>query len=217
MGSSAATPGEVAREAGREGRIAADLGGLALDIDGVWKAAEMAALLARLDEAYIATGTLYWLSIRHDRPSTALMTPRWTAEEAAQAATAFYLGGGLTLASIRYGTPGILVVLGALNPLKYIQRGISDWRKTNTEREAGRLHDARARAAEEHRHDEEMARIKIAQLKEAHQLATDLIKFLPEEQRGPAASQLLARFYAAVAAIGADLRVVQTRMLPEST
>lgn len=50
------------------------------------------------------------------------------------------LSGRLILASVSYGSPGWIEMLGSLNPLKVIADVIKDWREQNTTRMQNELH-----------------------------------------------------------------------------
>jgi WD40 repeat protein len=196
-------------------------------------------LLGRLEDAYKAAASLESLT----SPSSALAaanaryspeTARPSADDLLQLVIAFRLAGGLRLGSLRYGSPGFMDVIGALNPLKTVKDGITENREINRKRDEARRLDEREREKQAMRHEEAMTResraseqqqqrhaLEVAQLQlEAESLrfsmTNGLLDRLPPEQQSVAAAELLQRLMGDTAAIANDGRVDEARMLQQS-
>ena len=208
------------------------LGVLRLEIHGSWSVADLITLLRRLEDGYKAAAALE--SVADGLPGT--RTARGSqsapsADDLLQTVSAFRLAGGLRLGSIRYGSPGFLDVLGALNPLKTVKDGITENREINLRRDEARRLDGREREHQTMRHEEAMTRenraserqqrdheLRVARLQmEAEALRFDamrsLIDRLPADQQSVAAAQLLQLLMGATEAIAGDVRVDGARML----
>jgi hypothetical protein len=207
------------------------LGVLRIDIHGSWSVADLIKLLGRLEDGYKAAAALQWLIDRVHVPpqSTSL-----SADDLLQTVTAFDLAGGLRLGSVRYGSPGFLEVIGALNPLNTVKDGITENREINRKRDETRRLDEREREQQAMEHQEAVAREsrKSEQEQQANALAVarlqmdaeaarfnmmrDLIDRLPADQQSVVAADLLQRLMGATEAIANDARIDGARMLDQA-
>jgi hypothetical protein len=207
------------------------LGMLRIEIHGSWSAADFINLLGRLEDGYKAAAALEELGSRASGDELS----RLSADEVIQIVTAFKLGGGLRLASLQYGSPGFLAVIGAINPLKTVKDGITENREINYKRDEARRLDERKREHQGMQHREAMARerrsdehqqqqyaLEVARLQlqaEAMRLNAmqNLIGSLSGDRQTVAASQLLQMLMGSVGAIANDARIDGARMiLPET-
>jgi hypothetical protein len=105
------------------------LGFLRVGIDGSWGVGEFASLLTDLNEAYVAAYKLDWLSeILAEAKQDRLLIAEGKLEELS-------VTDDLRLRSVHYGSPGLMEVLGGLNPLRVIFDFVSQWRTENTSRQ----------------------------------------------------------------------------------
>ncbi len=207
------------------------LGILRIEIHGSWSVAEFINLLGRLEDGYKAAAALEELGSRASGDKLS----RLSADEVIQSVTAFKLGGGLRLASLQYGSPGFLEVIGAINPLKTVKDGITDNREINRKRDEARRLDERKREHQEMQHRETMAResrtyeqqqqqyaLEVARLQmQAEEMRLNamrnLIGSLSGDEQTVAAAQILQMLMGTVGAIANDARIDGARMiLPES-
>jgi hypothetical protein len=173
-----------------------DLGAIQVSVQGEWAAEDFASVLMQLDQAYAAAGALVWMAEEPSRAASLLGSDPnghdW-ADSAIRAALTYYLGGGLQLVSINYGSVGAIIAAGAHIVLAPVAKFIGDWRETDRRREEQHLLDARSkerlrlqRLAEEHDYKIKRARLQ----KEA---AIELLDRMPEELRGQRARELFDR------------------------
>jgi hypothetical protein len=204
------------------------LGVLRIEIHGSWSVADLMKLLGRLEDGYKAAGALQSLIDRvHLRPQSTGLSEH----DLLQTVTAFDLGGGLRLGSIRYGSPGFLEVIGALNPLNTVKDGITENREINRKRDETRRLDEREREQQAMQHQEAAAResrkseqqqqtnaLEVARLQMDAEAARfsmirDLMGRLPADQQSVVAAELLQRLMGATEAIANDARIDGARML----
>jgi hypothetical protein len=211
---------------------------LRIDIHGSWSVADFINLLGRLDDGYKAAAALESLATPQSGVAAlnagyGSQSARSSADELLQAVTAFRLAGGLRLGSLRYGSPGFVEVIGALNPLKTVKDGITENREINRKRDETRRLDERQREQQAMHHEEAMTResrmseqqqqnhaLEVARLQLEAESAqfnamTALIDRLPPEQQTVAAAELLQRLMGATAAIANDARVDGARMIQQ--
>ncbi len=211
---------------------------LRIDIHGSWSVADFIKLLGRLDDGYKAAAALE--SLDSPLSGVAALNARYDSQSASssaddllQAVTAFRLAGGLRLGSLRYGSPGFVEVIGALNPLKTVKDGITENREINRKRDETRRLDEREREREAMQHEEAMTResraserqqqshaLEVARLQlEAESVRfsamKDLMDRLPAGQQSVAAAELLHRLMGATEAIANDARIDGARMLQQ--
>jgi hypothetical protein len=214
------------------GRLSAEqaLGVLRIEIHGSWSVADLIKLLGRLEDGYKAAAALESLT---GQPSGSSLG-RLSADDLLQTVTAFQLAGGLRLGSLRYGSPGFVEVIGALNPLKTVKDGITENREINRKRDETRRLDEREREQQAIEHEEAMAResrmsdqqqqsqaLDAARLRMEAEAARfnmmkDLIDRLPAEQQSVAAAQLLQILMGATEEIANDARIDEAKMLQQA-
>jgi hypothetical protein len=219
------------------------LGILRIDIHGSWSVTDLIKLLGRLEDGYKAAAALESLtgqpsgatpSRGPQSPGAGPVSASLSADDLLQTVTAFQLAGGLRLGSLRYGSPGFLEVIGALNPLKTVKDGITENREINRKRDETRRLDERDRGQQAMQHEEAMAResrageqqqqsyaLEVARLQLQAEAArfnvmTDLIDRLPADQQSVAAAQLLQVVMGATESIANDARIDGARMLEQA-
>jgi hypothetical protein len=232
-GDSAAHQQSTVQEPTREA-----LGALRIEIHGSWSVADLIELLGRLEDGYKAAGALE--SLANQPSGLAALNAVYgsqsaspSADDLIRAVTAFQLVGGLRLGSLRYGSPGFVEVIGALNPLKTVKDGITENREINRKRDETHRIDEREREQQEMQHQEAMTResraseqqqqshaLKVARLQLEAESARfnamrDLIDRLPTDQQSVAAAQLLQMLMGATEAIANDARIDGARMLEQ--
>jgi hypothetical protein len=212
------------------------LGVLQIDIHGSWSVADFTQLLGRLEDGYKAAAALE--SLTGQASSSAVsQSPQSvgiSADDLLQTVTAFQLGGGLRLGSLRYGSPGFLQVIGDLNPLKTVKDSVTENREINRKRDETRRLDEREREQQADKHEEVMTResraseqqqqahvIEVARLQLEAEAARfnamkDLLDRLPADQRSVAAAQILQRLIGDTEAIANDARIDGARMLEQA-
>ncbi len=205
---------------------------LRVDIDGSWSVDDMVRLLTQLEQVYLACAALESLieparigiSVPHEQ----------TADQLLQAVVAFRLGGGLRIRALRYGSPGYIEVIGAVNPLKTVKDGITENRDINRKREETRLFDERERQklSMEHEQAMEQERRRTEEMRLAHQreLAKlhleveagrvdaflKVIDRLPPAEKTAAAASLFQLMVQNAESIANDARVVDIKMVGSS-
>jgi hypothetical protein len=213
------------------------LGVLRVEIHGSWSVADLMDLLRRLEEGYRAAAAIEYL-IEQSSPASQLASPsaglhttaQLSADELLQS-VGIFLGGGLRLGSISYGSPGFLEVIGALNPLKIVKDGITENREINRKRDQTRRLDEREREKQAIQYQKDMARegrkrdqqqqsyaLEAARLQlEAEtsrfEAMRSLIDRLPQAQRSVAAAQILELLMQNTEAIANDGRCDDVHML----
>jgi hypothetical protein len=206
------------------------LGVLRVQIHGSWSVADLIRFLGRLEDGYKAAAALESLA---DQPSGSALS-RLSADDLLQTVTAFQLAGGLRLGTIRYGSPGFVEVIGALNPLNTVKDGITENREINRKRDETRRLDEREREQQAMTHEEAMAResrlseeqrqsyeldaagLRLEAEAARFSMMRDLIDRLPAEQRTVAAAHLLRLLMGATEEIADDAKVDEAKMLPQA-
>jgi hypothetical protein len=216
---------ERATEHVRLSRMEPEFGILRLEINGNWSVDAFTHLLTQLEQAYFAAAALEALT----EPGTINISsftgpPEQAAKDLTSTVAALRLGGGLQVGSLQYGSPGYIEVIGALNPLNTVEKGITNNREINRKREEMKLSDERERQrqSDEHEqamdegsrlreqmrleHEREMAKLKIEVLR-------ILIDSLPIEERNATAAELIRTLDGNTESIANDSRVRKARML----
>ena len=206
------------------------LGVLRIEIHGSWSVADLIKLLGRLEDGYKAAAALESMA---GRPSGSAISSL-SSDDVLETVAAFRLAGGLRLGSVRYGSPGFVEVIGALNPLKTVKDGITENREINLKRDEAHRLDERDRDLQEMQHEEAMARESRASEEQrySHELAAarlrmdaeaarfnmmkELIDRLPSDQQSAAAAQILRVLMGAIEEIANDARVDEARMLEQA-
>ena len=221
------------------------LGVLRIKIHGSWSVADLIKLLGRLEDGYKAAAALESLSAPpsaqipiprplgwvQEEPRSVNLSANLSADDLLQTVTAFQLGGGLRLGSLHYGSPGLVEVIGALNPLKTVKDGITENREINRKRDETHRLDERKREQQAMQHQEVMTResrmsdqqqqshaLEIARLKLEAETARfnammTVLDRLPPAQRSVAAAQLFERLMGATEAVANDARVDEAEIL----
>ena len=203
------------------------LGVLRVEIHGSWSVGDLIKLLERLEDGYKAAAALQSLIAHPSEPGPASLS----ADDLLQLVTTFQLAGGLRLGSLRYGSPGFLEVIGALNPLKTVKDGITENREINRKRDETRRLDEREREQQAMQHQEAMAQgsrwseqqqqshaLEVARLQMEAEAArfsamTTLIDRLPAAQQSAVAAQVRQLLIGATEAIANDARIDEVKML----
>jgi len=209
-----------------------EFGILRLEINGSWSVDAFTQLLTKLEQAYFAAAALEALT----EPGTINISsftgpPEQAAKDLLDSVVAFRLGGGLQVGSLHYGSPGLVEVIGAANPLKTVKDGITENRRINLERDEAKLFDERERQrqSDEHvqamaegsrqreqvrlTHEREIAKLRIEAEKARAQTWLSAIELLPPEQRTPAVAELIQMLKGNTESIANDTRLREARML----
>lgn len=165
-----------------EANLAAPRGVLTVGIDGHWRADEFSVLFERLNKTYrrFAAAHAFIDATRAREPA-----PSWPAwfgyldfDESISGleASGEISYGPLVVATVSFASPGAAEVLGALNPLKVLEKGVTSWRHENTIR----AQNQDAAQLENRRLDQEQQRTDDQRSRDDNQYVLDLLDRLAD-------------------------------------
>ncbi len=163
-------------------------GAMRLAIGGAWTAEDLGQLLTNLNEGYQAAAAFTYLT---RLPASMLPSLRGRPIEEVIALAA-HQTAPLSIASIRYESPGWIQVLAAWNPLKVMADCIGQWRTENSQR----------------------TRLNLQYQRQERAYHLELLKMMPPDMAAEYAGRLLDRVVGSAMAVARDTRIERVDLVP---